>query len=65
VVVRFDGTIFWADPTGALFIPGMEGGDVQRYLDSHPVFRLSPDGEVAVVTDASFANSAARIRKAA
>lgn len=52
IVVRSDGSIYWTDPTGALFIPGMEGDDVQRYLDSHPVFRLSADGgTVAVVTE--------------
>lgn len=52
LVVRSDGCIFWTDPTGALFIPGMEGPDVQRYLDSHPVFRLSADGRtVSLVTE--------------
>ncbi|MGH7876152.1 MAG: SMP-30/gluconolactonase/LRE family protein, partial [Candidatus Dormibacteraceae bacterium] len=46
IVVRSDGVIYWTDPSGALFIPGMEGADVQRYLDNHPVFRLDLDGKV-------------------
>lgn len=44
IVVKSDGSIYWTDPSGALFIPGMCGEDVQRYLDFHAVFRLSPDG---------------------
>ena len=52
IVVKSDGSIYWTDPSGALFIPGMEGEDLQRYIDTHPVLRLSPDGdEVSLVTD--------------
>jgi len=52
IVARSDGSIFWTDPSGALFIPGMEGDDVQRYIDGHPVFSLSPDGnQVSMVTN--------------
>jgi gluconolactonase len=54
IVGRSDGSIFWTDPSGALFIPGMEGDDVQRYLESHAVFCLSPDGvHLSMVTDKS------------
>ena len=52
IVVRSDGAIYWTDPSGALFIPGMEGEDVQRYLDFHGVMRLPAGGrEVELVTD--------------
>ncbi|HVB76201.1 MAG TPA: SMP-30/gluconolactonase/LRE family protein [Candidatus Nitrosotalea sp.] len=57
IVVRSDGRIYWTDPSGALFIPGMEGDDLQRYLDNHPVFRLDPDGTVVeAVADVSYPN---------
>ena len=58
IVVRSDGSIYWTDPTGALFIPGMAGDDVQRYLDSHPVFCLSPDERTlrSVVDDVAYPN---------
>jgi gluconolactonase len=52
VVVHSDGSIWFTDPSRGLFIPGMggEGGeDLQRYLDNHPVFRLSPEGELTEV----------------
>jgi len=50
IVVKSDGSIWWTDPSGALFIPGMAGADVQRYRDDHPVYRWSPDGgDTAVV----------------
>lgn len=53
LVVRSDGSIYWTDSSGALFIPGMAGEDVQRYLDTHPVFRVFPDdGRVELVTEA-------------
>jgi gluconolactonase len=45
IVVKSDGSIWWTDPSGALFIPGMAGADVQRYRDDHPVYRRSPDGD--------------------
>ncbi|HUZ89694.1 MAG TPA: SMP-30/gluconolactonase/LRE family protein [Candidatus Acidoferrales bacterium] len=57
IVVRSDGVTYWTDPSGALFIPGMEGPDVQRYLDNHPVFRLDPDGTVTeAIADVSYPN---------
>lgn len=50
IVVKSNGSIYWTDPSGALFIPGMAGTDIQRYRDDHPVYRLSPDGaDVSVV----------------
>ncbi len=52
IVVKSDGTIWWTDPTGALFIPGMCGDDVQQYLDFIGCFRVNPDGTgMALVTD--------------
>jgi gluconolactonase len=43
IVVHSSGAIYWTDSSGALFIPGMAVGDVQRYIPTHPVFRLAPD----------------------
>jgi gluconolactonase len=54
VVVKSDGAIYWTDPTGALFNVGMAGpeDDIQRYLDFHGVFRLSPDGQtISLIAD--------------
>lgn len=52
LVVKSDGAIYWTDSSGALFIPGMEGDDVQRYIDTHPVFRLAPgEEEPSVATE--------------
>jgi gluconolactonase len=44
IVVKSDGAVYWTDPDGALFIPGKEGEDQQRYRDFTGVLRLSPDG---------------------
>jgi gluconolactonase len=52
IVVKSDGSIYFTDPSRGLFIPGMggeHGEDLQRYLDNHPVFRLSPDGELTEI----------------
>jgi gluconolactonase len=49
IVVRSDGTIYWTDPSGGLVIPGMVGEDLQRQLDMHGVFCLTPSGEVRLV----------------
>ena len=43
VVVKSDGSIWWTDTDGALFIPGMCGDDVQKYRDYNATMRLSPD----------------------
>lgn len=57
IVEHSDGSIYWTDPSGALFIPGMEGSDVQRYLENHPVFRLTPDGVITeAIPDVSYPN---------
>lgn len=48
IVRKSDGAIYWTDPSGALFIPGMTGSNVQRYRDDHPVYRRSPEGDVTV-----------------
>lgn len=58
IVVKSDGSIYWTDPSGAVAIPGMEGDDVQRYLDFHAVFRLSPDGSTVslAIDDVTYPN---------
>lgn len=58
IVVRSDGSIYWTDSSGALFIPGMSAGDIQRYLGNHPVFCLERDECTvrAVVDDVSYPN---------
>ena len=44
IVQKSDGTIWWTDMANAVYIPGMCGEDVQRYLDFEGVFRVGPDG---------------------
>jgi len=56
IVVKSDGAVYWTDTTGALFICGMCGEDVQRYLDFAAVFRLSPDGSTITPVAEDFAN---------
>jgi gluconolactonase len=60
IVVAADGSIYFTDPSRGLFIQGMggeHGEDLQRYLDNHPVFRLSPEGELTeVVSDVTYPN---------
>jgi gluconolactonase len=52
VVVKSDGSIWWTDPDGGLYIPGMDGPDVQKYLDFAGVYRVNPDGSgLTLVTD--------------
>jgi len=55
LVVKSDGSIYWSDPSGALFIPGMggeAGEDLQRYLDNHSVYTLrSNSSDVIEVAD--------------
>lgn len=52
IVVKSDGAVYWTDHSGAMYIPGMCGDDVQRYLDFNGILRLSPDGStVTCVVD--------------
>ena len=51
IVVSSDGSIWFTDPPGGTLNVGMVGPDMQRYLDTQPVFRISPDGELSVVTE--------------
>ncbi|MEK7877583.1 MAG: SMP-30/gluconolactonase/LRE family protein [Pseudomonadota bacterium] len=52
IVVKLDGSIWFTDPVGGLYNVGMVGDDMQRYIDSQPVFRISADGkEMTFVTD--------------
>jgi gluconolactonase len=44
LVVRSDGSIYWTDSVGALSIAIFSPDDLQQYLDSELVFRLSADG---------------------
>lgn len=51
VVVKSDGSIWWTDTDGALFIPGMCGDDVQKYREYNASMRLSPDEKTITVID--------------
>ncbi len=42
LVVKSDGSIWFTDPSGGLYNVEMHGEDVQRYLDYHGVYRISP-----------------------
>jgi gluconolactonase len=54
IVQKSDGTIWWTDMTGAVYIPGMCGEDVQRYLDFEGVFRVNPDGSTMTLLGDDF-----------
>lgn len=58
VVCRSDGSIWFTDPPGGLVNVGMVGYDLQRYLETAPVFRLSADGRTltAVTEDNIYPN---------
>ena len=56
IVVKSDGSIYWTDPPMAMYIPGMAGDDLQRYLDFIGVFRLSPDGKTLTPVADDFEN---------
>ena len=49
LVVKSDGSIWFTDPSGGLYNVEMHGEDVQRYLDFHGVYRISPQGETTLV----------------
>ena len=52
IVVHSSGWIYFTDPPGGLLNVGMVCGDIQRYLDTQPVFRVSADGKkLEVVTE--------------
>jgi gluconolactonase len=52
IVVKSDGSIWFTDPPGGLLNVGMVGHDLQRYLETQPVFRIAPDGKtMTVVTE--------------
>lgn len=61
LVVRSDGSIYWTDSDGGLFIPAMDGEDIQKYLDFSGVYRIPPDGGAMelVVPDMPFPNGLA------
>lgn len=60
IVVKSDGAIYFTDPSGALNNVEMQGYDLQRYLDYHGVFRISPDGKISlVVKDFTYPNGLA------
>jgi gluconolactonase len=58
IVVKSDGSIWFTDPPGGLFNVGMVGADIQRYIDTQPVFRIAPDGRTlsAVCEDNVYPN---------
>lgn len=43
IVVKSDGAIYFTDPPGGMAIIGMEGEDLQQYLDFSGVYRLEPE----------------------
>jgi len=45
IVVRSDGSIYWTDPPNGLIFTGMIPDDAQQYIDTHGVYKLSPDGK--------------------
>jgi gluconolactonase len=45
IVVKSDGSVWFTDPPGGLLNVGMVCGDIQRYLETQPVFRISADGK--------------------
>ncbi len=49
IVVKSDGSVWFTDPPGGLLNVGMVGRDIQRYLETQPVFRIAPDGETLSV----------------
>lgn len=51
LVVSRDGTVLFTDSDGGLFIPGMEGDDLQRYLPFSGVYAISPSGELRLLCD--------------
>jgi len=52
IVVKSDGSVWFTDPPGGLLNVGMVGSDLQRYLETQPVFRISADGkEMTVVCE--------------
>jgi gluconolactonase len=51
IVVKSDGAIYFTDAPGGLGIIGMEGADLQQYLDFSAVYRLEPEsGNLTPVT---------------
>ncbi len=55
-----DGNILFTDSDGGLFIPGMEGADLQRYLPYSGVYALLASGELKLlVSDCCFPNGIA------
>ena len=58
IVVKSDGSIWFTDPPGGLLNVGMVCDDVQRYLETQPVFRIAPDGRTmtAVAEDNVYPN---------
>ena len=52
IVCKSDGSIWFTDPPGGMLNVGMVGPDLQRYIETQPVFRISPDGkDLSVVTE--------------
>jgi len=52
IVVKSDGSIWFTDPPGGLLNVGMVGEDMQRYVETQPVYRISADGKnMTVITE--------------
>jgi len=60
IVCKADGTIYFTDPSGALYNVEMHGEDLQRYMDYHGVFRIGTDGVTTLaVKDFTYPNGLA------
>jgi gluconolactonase len=60
LVVKSDGSIYFTDPSGGLNNVEMHGEDVQRYIDYHGVYRISPEGKTTLaVKDFTYPNGLA------
>ena len=52
IVVKSDGSIYFTDPSNGLRNVGMEGEDIQKYIDYEGVYRLDPeDGSLTLLLD--------------
>lgn len=52
IVVKSDGSIYFTDPSNGLRHAGMEGNDLQKYIDYEAVLRLDPnDSSLTLLLD--------------
>ena len=51
IVVKSDGSVWFTDPPGGLLNVGMVGPDMQRYVETQPVYRIGTDGKMTIITE--------------